>query len=203
MPKRISQLDAAGPLTGAELVPLVQNSRTKYATMDTLSVYGDTSCQCTLVSRYNTVSTSADTTETFAQSYTLPANTLNTDGSWLEIMAWGSFAANNNNKTITLYFGSTTFSQTYSTTNGNAGRWIINARLIRSSSSTQAGFVEILANKDITPNSSSGNTTIVAGSENMASDVVISVSITNGTASAADIVSNGLLIRLNKVDADS
>lgn len=200
--KRITELDLATPLTAADLIVVVQNNKTKKSTIAEMQQATDTSCQCTLVSRYNTVGTGADTLEKFFQTYQMPANTLSTDGSWLEIMAWGRYAANNNNKTLKLNFGSTTFTTTALMQNNNF--WRINAKAVRTSSTTQDLFTEL----NILVPSASGDGTTGCGNfqtptENLGNDVAISISGVNGTASANDITCEGLIIRMNYMDANS
>ena len=50
-----------------------------------------------------TFSSPEDTVENDAISYTLPANTLNTDGKIVRIKAWGQAATNVNVKTVRIY----------------------------------------------------------------------------------------------------
>lgn len=100
-PKRITELDLANPLTDADLIAVVQANRTKKARMSSVKQLIDTSCQCTLVSRYNTVGSLALPISTL-QSYVMPDLTLPTNASWLSIYAAGGFAHNGNSKAIKL-----------------------------------------------------------------------------------------------------
>ena len=50
-------------------------------------------------------STPADTDPHDAITYTIPANTINTDGKIIRMKAFGTTAANANNKNFRLYFG--------------------------------------------------------------------------------------------------
>ena len=193
-PKRITELDLASPLTDADQIAVVQGTRTKRATIAQVKTSTDTSCQCTLVSRYNTVGTDANTLEKFFQTYQLPADTLSTDGSWLEIFAWGSTAANGNLKTLTARFGGSTI-YTNSVALNNR-KWDFTAKVIRTSSLGQITFAF-----SSTFNSSSGQE--AAPTEDMGNDIAVSISGTNGTASASDITCEGFIIRVNYMDANS
>ena len=105
--KKITLLDLANPLNSADQIPVVQDGVTKRATVDQVTDATNTSCQCTLVSRSDSSSTPATTDEFYFETWQMPANTLSTDGSWLEIIAYGTNGANNNAKTLKMYFGST------------------------------------------------------------------------------------------------
>lgn len=191
---RISQLDAAAPLTGAEQIALDQNSRTKQTTIKAIKDFTDTSCQCTLVSRGRSSSTGADTLETYFETWQMPDNTLSSNGDWLEIFAYGTTAANSNLKTLTLYFGGTSI---YVKTIGvNNKGWEIRAKVLRTSSTTQKTY-------SVSDTMDAGNHQIKFPTEDLSSTISISISGTNGSASAGDINCEGFFIRLNKVDADS
>src|SRR6185312_12901729 len=59
-----------------------------------------------LTANLTSTATGAGTTEQTLLSYTLPAKTLSATNKGLKIQAWGVTAANANNKTMKLYFGS-------------------------------------------------------------------------------------------------
>ena len=67
------------------------------------------------------VSTSATTAETTLQSYTLPASTLSAAGQSLRVTCWGTTSATSTNKTIKLYFGSTSYATPAQASNGSVG----------------------------------------------------------------------------------
>lgn len=87
--------------------------------------------------------------ETDLASYTLPANVLNANGRTLKIRAWGTTANNANAKTLKLYLGATAI-LTYSLTVSQAGVWVLEATVMRSSSGnqvTEGHLVESPGNK--------------------------------------------------------
>lgn len=137
----------------------------------------------------NTTSTQtgADTNETDLWSYTLPANTLNTNGMGVRVTAWGSFATNGNTKTIRPYFaGSNLGGQ--GTTASNQG-WRMQWVVIRTGASTQVAYVVNLVG-----GVSSNVAPAPAATGNTATDLVIKATGQNGTASAGDIVFRGAIV---------
>lgn len=69
-------------------------------------------------------------------SVSLPAGALAVNGDSLEIIAWGTFAANANNKTLALLFGGTTLFSTGALPL-SGGSWMIRAIVIRTGATTQ------------------------------------------------------------------
>lgn len=195
MGKRITQLDAAAPVTGTEQIAIVQETRTKRMYLSDLRTYTDTSCQCTLVSRYNSVGTDADTKIKYLQTYQMPPDTLSTNGSWLEIYAWGALANSGNFKTLYITFGGHTFA----TPLFNGGNiWELNTKIVRVSQNSQRAFHKY----DIS-GTASGNEVPTTLTSDLATQIPISVAGKNNTASADDIVCHVFIIRMNKMDADS
>jgi hypothetical protein len=70
------------------------------------------------------------------RTYTLPANTLATDGDVLRIKAWGVTGANANTKTIKVHFGAN--AQTIYGSTGNNSQWVYDGLVIRTGAATQA-----------------------------------------------------------------
>jgi hypothetical protein len=70
-------------------------------------------------------------------TYSLPANALSADGMGIEVISFGTFAANGNNKTVTQYFGSTALATDASAT--SAGRWYSQFFIIRTGATAQIG----------------------------------------------------------------
>lgn len=69
-------------------------------------------------------------------TFTVPANVLGTDGESLEIIAFGDFAANGNNKRLRLKYGGTTILDT--TALGiNGDQWRLQATITRTGAATQ------------------------------------------------------------------
>jgi len=76
-------------------------------------------------------------------TYSVPAGTLAADGDSLEISAWGTFAANANNKTIKIKFGATTILDTGAVA-ANSGNWVIRATVVRTGAATQQCFATLV-----------------------------------------------------------
>jgi hypothetical protein len=121
-------------------------------------------------------------------SYTLSKNSLKTKGDFIEIDAFGTFAANANNKTVTLTFGSTDIFSIAGTAI-NSGSWNLKARIIKTGDATQ----EIIVDGNGT-NAVLIKTVYTSGAEDFTSDLVIKVSAT-GTAND-DVTQNSLTIKI-------
>jgi hypothetical protein len=104
----------------------------------------------------------------------------------LRIRAWGSFGANANSKTIRLYFGAKIYDSTALTQNGTG--WILEAEVYKTSVNTQTTWGTILAGFS--------NPGAEIGAQNQTDTAPIAIKVTgqNGTASANDIVCNGISI---------
>lgn len=76
-------------------------------------------------------------------TYSVPAATLAADGDSLEISAWGTFAANANNKTVKIKFGATTILDTGAVA-ANSGNWVIRATVVRTGAATQQCFATLV-----------------------------------------------------------
>lgn len=194
--KRISQLDLAAPLTGSEQLALVQDGRTVRAPLSGAQSLFANGCQCTLVSRHTTVGTDGNTLEKYLQTWQMPANTLTVDGSWLEIYAYGGCANNSNVKTIRMRFGATILNAQSVAAPNNVG-WFIKATVIRIGDNSQKGLTVS------EPTIHTGGTDGTMPTEDLLSDIPISISGQNGTASTNDITCEGFIIRLNLLDPNS
>jgi len=138
----------------------------------------------------NTTSVSNVTTgETTLISYTSPSNTLTNLGDVLEIDAWGKYAANGNNKTVILYFGSQAILTTGAIA-ANDGTWSIKAKIIRTAASTQEIVSELLSSNS----SVSDSATRTEGTQNLSTDLIIRCTGTGGASS--DIIQYALKINL-------
>ncbi|MGN8278173.1 hypothetical protein [Pseudomonas sp. SMN5] len=133
-------------------------------------------------------STPASVTPTDLMSYTIPAGTLKA-GQKVKILAYGTFAANANNKTIRVFFGALNAGGWVSTTNGGAWRIDTEIELI------SAGSQEYIRRSDVQGASNSIATGIGAVDESAA--VLVRVQGENGVASAGDIVCQHLSIELS------
>lgn len=147
------------------------------------------------------VATGANTTlTTFAVTKGIGANYLLNDGDYAKIKAFGTFGTNTNDKTLFLYFGIT---EIYSETGGSdgyiGGTWTLDATVIRTGANAQKCIVEF---KAITENNSFGNsfeTTYSEITENMAASSAVQIKGQNGTASANDIVFEGIILTLHRL----
>lgn len=93
----------------------------------------------------NTTSVSnVSTTETNLITYSLPANALATNGQSIEVIAWGTFAATANNKTVRIYFGSTIVLDTGAVA-ANSGNWMIRMTVIRTGAATQLAMATFIS----------------------------------------------------------
>lgn len=134
------------------------------------------------------------TSETDLISYTLAKNSLTTNGDLIEIIASGIYAANGNNKTVTLKFGSQTILTTGAIA-ANDGSWKIRAEIIRKSAATQEISADIISSNG----SVTDSTTRTAGTQTLADDLIIKCTGTSGTASD-DITQYSLIIKLTPYD---
>jgi hypothetical protein len=75
---------------------------------------------------------------TTLSSYSLPANTLSTNGKIVQCTSWGTLAANANTKTLSVKFGATTI--TLAAGGFNNGSYKIVATVIRTGAATQKMF---------------------------------------------------------------
>jgi hypothetical protein len=140
----------------------------------------------------NIDTTSTSNTETGQSdliSYTLSKNTLINNGDMLEIEAWGIYAPNANNKTITLKFGSQTILDTGAIA-VNSGSWRIKAKIIRATATTQEIIAEIISSNASVPDS----VTRTAGSQTLSDDIIIKCTATGGASN--DVTQYALLINL-------
>jgi len=143
----------------------------------------------------NTFSISnSGTSETDLISYTLFKNSLTTNGDLIEIDAWGIFASNANNKTVVLKFGSQTILTTGAIA-ANGGSWHISAKIIRTAATTQEILGEIISSNSTVSDSN----TRTAGTQDLATDLVIKCTGTSDTAST-DITQYSLIVKLTPYD---
>jgi hypothetical protein len=135
-----------------------------------------------------TPASNTSTTETDLMTYTLPANALITDSDSIEIIAWGTTAANANNKTVRLKFGSTYLLQS-TTAAANGVSWKFHAIVSKTGAATQTAVAEMQSSATFT-----NTTTVTAPTETLSSTVIVKVTGQSGTASN-DITQLGMIIR--------
>lgn len=139
----------------------------------------------------NTTSTGngADTTEDTLLTFNLPAKVLSANGKTVKIRAWGTTAANADNKTMKLYFGSEVIATATAATS-NKG-WLLELEVIRTGASTQVVFGQgQVDTTNVTP-------LITTGAETDTAAIVIKVTGQAGTGNANDIVAKGLIVEMS------
>lgn len=135
--------------------------------------------------------TTAVTTEEVLQTFALPANSLtaNTYANkrrGVRVRAWGTTAANANNKTMKLYFGASVITTPTAATNNK--NWYLELLVYRNAAGTQV----VLGSGQV-------DTTVVtpyfaAGTDDDTTALTIKCAGTNGTASANDIVCKAMIV---------
>lgn len=138
----------------------------------------------------SSVSTTATTVEVTLQNFVLNPNTLTAAGQSLRVSCWGGTGTNANNKTMKLYFGSSVITTPTAATS-NKGWWL--DFIVTRQSATAQGIV-MRGQVDttmVTP-------TTANAAETLTSAITIKCTGTNGTASASDITSNGMLVEVMK-----
>jgi hypothetical protein len=121
-------------------------------------------------------------------SFSVPANTLGTNGDYLELVAWGSFAANANNKRVRVKFGATTILDTGAVA-ANSGTWRVQATIIRTGAATQIANASL-----VTDNTTLGD---VSGNASPAETLsgAVAVKLTGEATSDDDVRQLGLTVR--------
>ena len=135
------------------------------------------------------VGTDADTSEKVLNTYTLPANSLDMDGKGIRVRAWGSVAANANNKTVKIEFGGVQM-VIAGVVGWNGIDWLFEAEIFRTGVGAQICVGEYTAdaiNAQIQRSTPSSD-------ETTALDVEL-IGL-NATAAANDIVCNGMTVEL-------
>ena len=140
--------------------------------------------------------TPANTTETVLKTWDLPAGALATDDQGIRIHAFGSFAANANDKTVRIKFGATTVLTYAGAGNGTGGGgWRAQVDLFRTGGTAQKAipwFLSVIGNWAApTFTTTTGHTT---PAETLSGAVTIEVTGQNGTGTADDIVCEGFYV---------
>jgi hypothetical protein len=133
-----------------------------------------------IAAQLTTIGTGADTTEDTLQTFTLPANAFHAIGRGVRIEAWGTTGADNNNKTVRLYFGTEIYDSTTLTTNN--GSWFTWANVYKTGPNTQTAIA-----KSTFVNSTPA-TAVTAPNQTDTAPIVIKVTGQNGTAAANDML---------------
>jgi len=143
----------------------------------------------TLNTSGTTAGTPASTTETDLVSYTMPADTINTDGQCIYIKAYGDTGATANTKTLKLYIGATAQGQNSGITAPNNLPWTCEVWLIRTGSAAQKGYVKWTFEGGA--GAEDTEIDLFTDTEDFTADMVLKITGTNGTAAANDIVFEG------------
>jgi hypothetical protein len=133
-------------------------------------------------------STPSSTDVTVLATYTMPANTMGTDGDVLYLKAYGTTGATANTKTLELFIGATAQSQNSVTTTPNAKNWICEAWCIRTGASLQKGWVKW------TFDGVAAEVDVFSDTEDFTAAMQIIIKGTNGTATSGEITFNGWTI---------
>jgi hypothetical protein len=121
-------------------------------------------------------------------TYSLPANTLKKEGYNLQILCWGTFAANANNKRIRAYLGSTAFFDSTALAI-NGGSWSLAITIVRVTDTHQQTIVRYSSSNGTFGNGTIVNTSVTA---TLSTDLIIKC--TGEATTTNDIVQNGLTI---------
>lgn len=127
-------------------------------------------------------------------TYTLPANTVDTDGSVITIEAFGTYAANANNKTVKLYFGSTAIYSTEANA-ANNGAWYIKATIIRTGAAAQKVLAIMHSDQSTVQGDAVYSADYTATTESLTASLVIKC--TGEATSNNDVTQEALIVSLN------
>lgn len=127
-------------------------------------------------------SSNTGSAETDLYTYNVTFGTLAKQGSSILIFAAGTTAANGNNKTLKLKFGSSTLLTTGAFA-GNGVSWTLQAELVRNGASTQVSWAQffgsatltsLIKTSSLTEDLSINNTLKLTGQGTATSDIVVS-----------------------------
>lgn len=138
----------------------------------------------------NSFSTAAGTGAQTGHTYTLPASSLIDTGRGIKITAWGHTAANANNKTIAIVFGTTTY--TTGAVAANAKDYYLEVTVVRTGASAQTWLASGYFNA--VPLSFAGSATTGTITQTETGTLAVSTALTDGTSSAGDIVESGFRV---------
>ena len=137
----------------------------------------------------NTVSTGngADQTEDILQSFVLPANSLSANGKGVRVRAWGTTAANADNKQVKLYFGASVLASGVAAANNVA--WNLEIVVLR----TAAGAQSVIGGGNF--NAASVSPAYTSGTDDETTALTIKCTGQDSTASSANaIVCKGMIV---------
>lgn len=185
-------------LTDNDILLIQQANRTHTVRWSSIKSALNICGNCTLNFDTTLAGTPGNVTETTLFTYSLTAATLDTDNDFIHVIAWGTVAANANNKTLRFKFGSTTFSS--GTDAINSKTWVLESYIIRKAAGNQDMITRLYATNNTTPlwtDAITGVSSFQEPAENLNGAVTISITGQNGFAQASDIRYEGSLILLN------
>ncbi len=127
--------------------------------------------------------------ETDLMTYTTAADLLVNDGDELCFKTWGIYAANGNNKTVKVKFGSQTILTTGAIA-ANDGSWSIEGSILRKTATTQEIIVNIISSNS----SISDSCTRTAGTQDLSASNILK--LTGQGSSSDDVTEYALIIKL-------
>ena len=132
-------------------------------------------------------------------TYSLPANSLQSNGQTVRVQAWGTLAGNANAKTFKFYFGAATgisaiLAPFATATNLIAGQWMLEALIVRTGSSTQT-----IISRFSQLNGTTADTRDIVLDRNLVSatetdTAAITIKCTGTGTDTNDVVQSGLLV---------
>lgn len=119
-------------------------------------------------------------------TYSVPANTLRTDGQYLRFEMAGTFAATGNDKRVRIKFGSTTLLDTDAIATSDLGGWIARGTILRTGAATQLCMTEFYSLDYFAP------PTFVAATETLSG--ALTLKATGEATANDDIIQKFLLV---------
>ena len=119
-------------------------------------------------------------------SYAVPANTLDTNGDSLEVIAWGDHAANVNTKLIKIRFGAAMLAVASGAPNG--GVWFCHFLITRTGATAQLAISFFIRSADAATSTVSG-----APAETLSGAVTLK--FTGEATANDDLVQKGMIVR--------
>jgi hypothetical protein len=126
--------------------------------------------------------------ETDLMQYTLLGGSLDNDQDFVEISAWGTFAANANNKQIRIYFGASTIFDSTAIAFNNAN-WSVKLTIARQSISVQQCSLDFISSSNLLAVTTSYTETALNPSSNNI------IKFTGTATSNDDLIQKGLVLK--------
>lgn len=125
---------------------------------------------------YVNQATTGTSAEQLSSTYTLPADTLDTNGQVLRVAAWGDIAANANVKSVFLSLGATPFGCTWNTGLTTVLKWKMVATVLRYGSANQSILIEVSwGNATATSNTFQTSVNNTVGTKDLTSDLDVAI----------------------------